>query len=307
MFHIVVLIVATLLAGRGLIWIVQRLHDRNGFGRSFRHLMATGALSVSIYEGATWRTVSFFGKKHLRSIIARDQRRVIRQHKAALREAFLDSCTPTPYHYTIIFLIASVLGLVIETVYTLLMFGVLESRVGLVWGPFSPLYGAGAVLLTATLWHLRKRPWWIIFGVSALLGGILEQTTGWGMERFMHAQSWTYLGLPDHLTQWVAVRFLLMWGLIGLAWCRLIMPELIYRIGRPSSSRQPVLVALVAALLLLDILVTILSFYRAGQRAHDIPPRNPLEAYVDTHFDDRFMAETFENMRFGEPLPPASR
>ena len=58
----------------------------------------------------------------------------------------------------IIFLISSILGLLLETVYTLVVFGVFESRAGLVWGPFSPLYGCGAVLLTALLWGARDWP-----------------------------------------------------------------------------------------------------------------------------------------------------
>ncbi len=69
------------------------------------------------------------------------------------------------------------------------MFGVLESRVGLVWGPFSPLYGVGAVLLTLVLWPLRKAPAWKVFLLSAALGGALEQTAGWSMEHFAHASS----------------------------------------------------------------------------------------------------------------------
>ena len=57
----------------------------------------------------------------------------------------------------------------------------------------------------------------------------------------------------------------------------------------------------------LDIVMTVACFWRAGQRFEGVPPRNGFEMYVDTHFDDRFMAETFENMRIGEDIPPASR
>lgn len=101
----------------------------------------------------------------------------------------MDDIQPGFYQYIIIFLIASILGLVLEMVWMFVMFGIVESRVGLVWGPFSPLYGFGAVLLTMLLWKLRKKPWWVIFVVSAVTGGLLEQGTGWCMEYFMHAES----------------------------------------------------------------------------------------------------------------------
>lgn len=304
---ITLLILTVLLVARGAIWCVQKLHDWHGFGASFRRLMESGELGVEVYDGATWRTVKLFGKKRLTSRLSPEQQRAVRRRKHAARKAFLDACTPSFYQYIVIFLIASVLGLILETIYTFVMFGVLESRAGLVWGPFSPLYGAGAVLLTGVLWQVRKRPWWVVFVLSALLGGLLEQGTGWGMEHFMHAQSWTYLGLPDHITQWVAWRFIFAWGLIGLIWCRLIMPELMYRIGEPTTTRQMVVVTLLTVFMGLNILMTLMSFYRAGQRVHNIPPRNAFEVYVDTHFDDAFMSDKFENMKFGEDLPVANR
>ena len=286
---------------------VQWLHDRSGIGRSFRRMMAAGELDASVYEGTQWRTVERFGKKHLRSKISSEQQRAIHAAKLAARERYLDGAKLSFYQFIIIFLIASVLGLVLETVFTLLTMGILQSRVGLVWGPFSPLYGAGAVLLTWVLWPLRKKPWWTIFLLSAVLGGLLEHLTGWGMEHFMHAVSWSYLHLPDHISQWVAWRFLAMWGVLGLAWCKLIMPELIYRIGEPTSVRQMVVVSLLTAFMGFDILMTLACFYRAGQRVQHIPPKNPFEVYVDTHFDDRFIADTFENMEFSDwpaPLGP---
>ncbi len=307
MIRITLLILTVLLLARAVAWGIQKLHDRWGLGASFRSLVASGELGAEVYDGTTWRTVRLPSGKRLMSRLSLEQQRVVRAHKRSKRDAYLDACVPSFYHYIVIFLIASVLGLVVETIYTFVMFGVLESRVGLVWGPFSPLYGAGAVLLTAVLWQMRKYPWWVVFLCSAVLGGLLEQGTGWCMEHFMRAQSWTYLGLPDHITQWVAWRFLFAWGVIGLTWCRIIMPELIYRIGEPTTVRQMVVVSLLTMFMALNILMTLMSFYRAGQRVHNIPPRNAFEVYVDTHFDDRFMSDTFENMSFGEDLPVANR
>lgn len=307
MFRISLLIIFVFLLCRAVIWLVQKHHDARGSGREFNRLVSEGILDESVYEGAVWREVERFGRRRMRAKLAKAQRRIIRDTKTFLRNEYLEAHPPSIYQYIIIFLIASVLGLVLETVYTFIMFGVVESRVGLVWGPFSPLYGCGAVLLTVCLWQVRDRPWWQIFLLSALLGGALEQTTGWSMERFANAESWTYLGLPDHITQWVAWRFLAMWGLIGLTWCKVIMPELIYRIGQPTTNRQMVVVGVLTAFMTLDIVMTLACFWRAGQRHRGVPPSNPFEVYVDTHFDDDFIADTFENMQIGGKLPPADR
>ena len=61
---------------------------------------------------------------------------------------------------------------------------------------------------------------------SALLGGGLSRQTGMLMENLFHAQwiepAWA---LPDAITQWIAWRFIFEWGVIGLVWCRVVMPR----------------------------------------------------------------------------------
>lgn len=307
MLRISLLILLVFLLARGIAAAVALYQDKHGAGSSFKRMLRQGRIDAGVYEDAVWSEVGSGNRRRLRSSISREQQRVIRRARLEMREDFLNDNDPGFYQYVIIFLTASVLGLVIETVYTFITFGILESRVGLVWGPFSPLYGVGAVLLTVVLWPIRKHPAWQLFFYSAFLGGILEQTAGWSMEHFAHLQSWTYLGLPDHITQWVAWRFLIMWGVLGVVWCRVIMPEMIYRIGGPTTRRQRVLVALLTAFISLDIVMTVACFWRAGQRSEGLPPRNPFEAYVDTHFDDDFMARTFENMVVGKDLPTADR
>lgn len=307
MFRISLFILLVFLLARAVAAAVARYQDKHAAGNSFKNMLRQGRIDAGVYEDAVWSEVGPGKHKRLRSRVSSEQQRVIRKARLEMREDFLNDNDPGFYQYLIIFLVASVLGLVIETVYTLITFGIFESRVGLVWGPFSPLYGVGAVLLTVVLWPLRKRPAWQLFLYSAFLGGILEQTAGWSMEHFAHLQSWTYLGLPDHITQWVAWRFLVMWGVLGVVWCRAIMPEMIFRIGEPTTRRQRVLVGLLTAFISLDIVMTVACFWRAGQRSEGIPPRNAFETYVDKHFDDDFMARKFENMVVGKDLPPADR
>ena len=54
------------------------------------------------------------------------------------------------------FIIFSVLGLVIETSYCFVTTGVLESRKGLLYGPFCPIYGVGATVLIILLYKIKS-------------------------------------------------------------------------------------------------------------------------------------------------------
>lgn len=55
------------------------------------------------------------------------------------------------YHLVWIFAVCSVLGLIGETVVSYFVDGRWESRAGFLWGPFSPIYGVGGVLMTLAL------------------------------------------------------------------------------------------------------------------------------------------------------------
>ena len=222
----------------------------------------------------------------------------------ASREAideYLDHLRLGWYQAVIIFFLGSMAGLLIEEVWMLVSAGLTESRVGLVWGPFSPLYGLGAVLLTWLSFFLRSRgaAGWQVFLVSALVGGVLEQFAGWSMSTFFDAESWTYLHLPDHITQWVAWRFLAAWGVLGLVWCRAVMPRLLYQIGMPTTRRQAIFVTLVAVYLVADVAMTLVCFDRKTERDAGEPPSNAFEQWVDTNYNDEFISSRFQNLKIG--------
>ena len=314
-----VLLIVLLLscAGVGVSALVRRLGYRGARGHSFRRLEGMGVLPDDVREVARLIAADRARRRSARHrgdlayasmrtvpkpAFSTEQLRALRQVRAEVRSDFLDHLTPGPYHYVIIFLIASVAGLVLEMAFMYVTAGRTELRVGLVWGPFSPLYGFGAVLLTMVLWNFRDASAPHVFLASAVLGGGLEQATGMLMQDIVHAQSWTYIHLPDHITQWVAWRFLAMWGLIGLVWCRLIMPEALFRIGEPTTRAQVVIVSVLTVFLVVDMLATVYCFYRKTQRDAGLPARNAIDAYVDRHFDDRFIAGRFQNLVIGKDL-----
>ena len=302
-------------------WVARSIGYRRASGRSFRVLVRRGRLPKEMREVADEIVLDRRQRKEAkrrrdpayaelktkpRPKFSEEQIRALKDARLAVRDDFLDHMHPGFYQYVIIFIVASVAGLLLEMTWMYLSAGRTELRVGLVWGPFSPLYGFGACLLTGVLWNFREASKVQVFFVSALLGGGLEQTTGMLMENLFHAQSWTYLGLPDAITQWVAWRFLFAWGVIGLVWCRVVMPEVLYRIGEPTSRAQVVVVAALTTFLIVDMLATVYCFYRKAQRDVGIPPANAVEAYVDTHFSDEFIQNRFQNLVVGEDLAPNS-
>ena len=233
-----------------------------------------------------------------RPMLTVEERKELKRDSAEAREAYLGELKLTWYQIVMIFLVGSVLGLIIEQVWMFVTAGLTESRVGLVWGPYSPIYGFGAVLLTIACWKMRKSgaTWWQVFLISMVVGGLLEQVTGWGMETLIGAVSWDYTSVPGCITKWVAWPFLFFWGALGLVWSKAIMPELLFRIGNPTTMRQIVFVSLLALYLAADIFMTVACFGRTAARDAGIAPANPFEEWVDENYTDQFIAARFQNM-----------
>ena len=78
------------------------------------------------------------------------------------------------------FVACCVLGLILEIVWHMVVVdpGVYQDRAGLLFGPFSPIYGFGAVLVTLALNRLYNKSLVIIFLVSAVVGGCLRGVHG---------------------------------------------------------------------------------------------------------------------------------
>ena len=249
-----------------------------------------------------WRRESRPGRRRAdRPRLTASQRLTVRRIERMARERYVATMHLDWFHIVSIFVVASFLGLVIEQVYSFVVRGATESRVGLVWGPFSPLYGFGAVFLTLICWQLRRRraPWWVVFATGMVVGGVLEQVTGWGMETFLGASSWDYTGYPGALSKWVCVPYLFFWGALGLAWDKLIMPDVLYHIGMPSTVRQVVFVTLLALYIGTDVFMTVACFGRMAARDAGIAAQTPFQQWIDVHYSDSFIAGRFQNMVIG--------
>ena len=131
-----------------------------------------------------------------------------------------------------LFTIGCVFGLVIETIYHFILFGEYQDRAGFLWGPFSPIYGFGVVIVTVLLNHLWQSNWLLIFCSSAVIGGAFEYFTSWFMQAAFGIRAWDYTG------QWLSIdgrtsgKYMFFWGVLGLVWVKLILPRLLRLIQR---------------------------------------------------------------------------
>ena len=207
-----------------------------------------------------------------------------------------------------IFVVASVIGLVLETIYHFAVVdpGHYQDRAGLLFGPFSPIYGVGAVLMTMALNRFHKAPLIVVFLVSAVIGGLFEFLASWFFQFAFGILAWDYTGstlfglVPDPIAILFQGRtstlFMCMWGVLGMAWIKLLLPWMLHLVNLIPWNWRYTLTAVCAALMVADCVMTLLSFDCWYERMAGNEPASAMEQFMARNFDNQFMAERFQSM-----------
>ena len=195
-----------------------------------------------------------------------------------------------------LFLIGSFIGTLMETVWALIFEGHFEMRVGMVYGPFIPVYGGGACFLTVALYKLYKMSDTLIFVISAVVGASFEYFCSWFQETMFGTVSWDYSDTPFNLNGRTNLMFALIWGFLGLVWVRYLYPfaaKLIEKIPRKTGS---IITLALVVFMILDTFMTISAVIRWQSRIDNNPPAHALDVYLDKHFGDEKMEFLFPHM-----------
>lgn len=206
-----------------------------------------------------------------------------------------------------VFFVCSVLGLILEEVWHMVVVdpGVYQDRAGMLFGPFSPIYGFGAVLVTMALNRFYKKNPLIIFLVSALIGGAFEVFVGWFMQTSFGVVSWSYshirlFGMPDPIAVLTGGRtctpFACMWGLGGLIWIKVLLPRLLKLINMIPWKRRYSATVILTAVMLIDGVMTLQSLDYWYQRVNGTVRNIPVAQFYDKHFDNEYMENRFQSM-----------
>lgn len=202
----------------------------------------------------------------------------------------------------ILFVIGSFLGTCIETIYAPFAEGHFELRVGVIYGPFIPVYGGGAVLLTVVLYKLYKLSDTLIFIISAFLGAFFEYVCSWFQETVLGTVSWDYSNMPLNINGRTSLLYACVWGFLGLIWVRYLYPFIAKWIEKIPKKPGAIITAFLTIFMLYNAFITITSVYRWEQRSEGIAPSNSFEKYLDEKYNNERMKRLFPHMRHSDDL-----
>ena len=217
------------------------------------------------------------------------------------------------------FIIYSVIGYIIETLYGIITKGVWESRQSFLYGPFCGIYGLGAVIMIIFL-HKYQKKYNALFIGGFIVGSITEYIVNLFGEMVLGVKWWDYSGMPLNLNGRICVYFSIFWGFLGMYLIASLNPK-IDRLINWIKSKFKSLKALkgititIIILLLLDCIATgfAINFFlirmiakndinvenkeQVMQEYNTIYGNEKLSDFIYTFWGDKKMIKTFPNLK----------
>ena len=132
-------------------------------------------------------------------------------------------------YYLTIFFFYSILGYIMETALSFLMDDGFTS--GILYGPWTPLYGLGALIiifLSKKLFknlHMNKIVETIIvFLIVTSISTLIEFISGNLIEKLLNMVYWDYSDLPLHYGKYICLPISLIWGSLSIIFIYIINP-----------------------------------------------------------------------------------
>lgn len=113
------------------------------------------------------------------------------------------------------FIIYSVVGFVIETIFGLITKGVIESRRSSMYLPICCIYGVGAVVMILGLQHFKKNNYSLFFG-GFVIGSIIEYVVSLVGEFIFHIKWWDYSDMAFNINGRICIAFSFFWGVLAI-------------------------------------------------------------------------------------------
>ena len=217
------------------------------------------------------------------------------------------------------FIIYSIAGYIVETIFGIVTKGVWESRQSFLYGPFCGIYGLGAVIMIVLLQYFTKNYNTLFIG-GFIIGSIIEYLVSLFGEMALHVKWWDYSNMPLNIDGRVCVYFSIFWGFLGIYLMASLNPKIDRLIDWikhkvKSITKLKILTLIATILLFIDFSITgiainfflirtikendIITPYKTeiDNIYNDIYSNEKLSKFIYKFWGDKKMLKTFPNLK----------
>lgn len=198
-----------------------------------------------------------------------------------------------------LFILGSIIGYIFEMIVVLFQKGYFESRQGLIYGPFTPVYGIGMVVYYLVLKSMDTRNKIEVFLVTMLLGGMTEYICSFVQEKAFGTISWDYSYLRFNLNGRTSLLHCTYWGIAGVLYMTLISPRIVNfrNMLNINQTSLKVVTSLVLVFMVFNITISCIAAERQTERRKNIQPTNRIDLFLDEYYPDEYMDRVFANKK----------
>lgn len=216
------------------------------------------------------------------------------------------------------FIIYSILGYIIETIFGLLTLGVIESRQSFLYGPFCGIYGIGATIMIVGMQKVPKTYNWL-FVAGFILGTVTEYTISVISKKIAGVTWWDYSSMPLNINGRVCLLYSIFWGLLAIYLMGYFNPKLDKMI---EYVKGKVSIKILKALVLSTFIFIVIEFFATAiaiqvfliriEKVHNLDVQNKeqtlmlyeqiygnpkLADFIYKYWGDSKMIKTFPNLK----------
>jgi uncharacterized membrane protein len=195
-----------------------------------------------------------------------------------------------------VFVIFSLIGTLSEGIYWIFRYGHFALRTGLIYGPFSQVYGLATALVLLLLYRFRDKSSLFIFLAAYAISVAFEFTSSVLQQVAFGYTSWDYANSKFALFGRANLIYAIPWALFGLLMIKVIYPWLCRFLSRFPRKPGVIITWVVLIFMVFNAVISSAAVYRYNQRQNHIPATNIIQVQLDQHYPDVFLEKRFARL-----------
>ena len=162
------------------------------------------------------------------------------------------------------FIIYSILGYIIETIFGIITMGEWQSRQSFLYGPFLGIYGIGAVFILIFSKYFNKSNITLFLG-GYIIGTLTEYIFSFLIEVILETDWWDYSGKILNVNGRVCLLYSIFWGIAGVLLLEKLHPFIQNKLQNITTkwnryNIQNIFCFTLIFILLIDVIFSVLKY-----------------------------------------------
>ena len=175
--------------------------------------------------------------------------------------------------YFLYFIIIAVCGWFMEITLQLITKHKFADR-GFLIGPYCPIYGCGALLITIFLTRFENYPF-ALFCVAIVVCAVLEYATSYIMEKIFHARWWDYSENKFNINGRICLETIIPFGLLGLLLIYVVNPFIFNILTQAQENFINIIAIIIAVIFAIDNIISFKVILNVRLTSRKLDKENP--------------------------------